>query len=164
MKFCKHCGDMLTVDPNFCYSCNATQTEGFNEFETTKSSDTFLKVLCTLTIIGASFSLIVLPFTMMLSEQSGIEVSVFTIILGFVIALAKLTGAIFMLKKKYLGLHIYTAAAVGSILSSIYSSIMMPETMGVNSNVTIMTTLLGALIVVAFIVMYWLPENRRHLS
>jgi len=155
---------MLTVDPDFCYTCNTSQPEGFGEHKAAKSNDTFLKVLCILTIIGASFGLLGLPVSAMASEQLGIEVSVFTIIAGFIIVVAKLTGAIFMLKKKRIGLHIYTAAGIGGILSSIYSSITMSEAMGVNSNVTIISTIVGVVFVIAFIVMYWLPENRKHLS
>ena len=157
---------MLTANATYCYVCNSPQTGGFEDFELRpKPNDTFLKVLCVLTIIGCAISLLSLPFSFAASaqfEELGYEYPVMLALLGGAVALIKLIGVIFMLMKKLTGLYIYTAGAVVSIFSSLYSAIVVDNPMG--TGFAILGAVFGLFFVVLFLILYWLPVNRRVLS
>jgi uncharacterized membrane protein YhaH (DUF805 family) len=159
---------MLTVDPNFCYTCNAPQTEGFVEFETKKSSDNFLKVLCGLTIAGGIISILSSIVSLLSGAAFPIEGMEIVTSIAFVVAIAKLVAAIFMLKKRLLGLYIYSAAAAIGIIVQMYSvSLTRQYTESImqgGGTIVIISTVFAVLIVITFLILYWLPENRRHLS
>lgn len=164
MKSCTRCSNMLTPDATYCYVCNSPQTGGFEDFELqARPSDVFLKVLCILTLIGSAISLISLPFSFAAYSQLdelGMDFPVALLALGGVVALGKLLGAIFMLMKKLTGLYIYTVAAVLSIISSIYSAINPV----MDVPFAMVGVIFGLFFVIAFLIMYWLPVNRRVLS
>lgn len=159
---------MLTVDPNFCYTCNAPQTVRLDKFETKKSSDAFLKVLCILTIIGGIISILASIFSLLSGAAFPIEGIEILTSIGFVVAMAKLAGAMFMLKKRLLGLYIYSAAAAIGIVVQMYSlSLTRQYTESImqgGGTIVIISTVFAVLIVITFLILYWLPENRRHLS
>lgn len=165
MKSCTRCSNMLTADATYCYVCNSPQTGGFEDFELqAPPSDVFLKVLCILTLIGSAISLISLPFSFAASaqyNQLGMEFPAIQLILGGVVALGKLIGAIFMLMKKLTGLYIYTVAAVISLFSSLYSVVNPTMT---DVPFAMLGMIIGVLFIIAFLIMYWLPVNRKVLS
>lgn len=164
MKSCTRCSNMLADNATYCAVCNTSLTAGFEEFEITlKYSDTFLKVLCILTIIGAAISLISVPISLASTPSMGIEMPKGILYLGLAIAIGKLTGAIFMLQKKLTGLYIYTVAAVLSIISSIYSTVTVTAKV-VGTGIAIAGGVIGIVFIIAFLIMYWLPVNRRLLS
>lgn len=139
-------------------------TTGFNEFEVKeKPSSVFLIILCSLTILGSLISLVSLPFTSSASAQLGIEFPAAIMIGSAILAVLSLAGAILMLLKKLIGLYIYTASGVGSIIMSVYSASTMTVP-NMPEGVSYLSTAFGILFSVLFIVLYWLPVNRRLLS
>jgi hypothetical protein len=168
MKQCIRCGNTLTAEATYCHVCNTPQTGGFEDFEIApKQSDTFLKVLCILTIIGVAFGLIGSAMSLMGEPQVEVEGMQFLTYSGIAIALGKLAGAILMLQKKLNGLYIYTTSAILGLIMQIYSMSIMAElfeNMPGGNIIMIASTVISLLIVITFIVLYWLPVNRRLLS
>lgn len=175
MKLCKHCGSTLTVDAKFCYACNTPQTEGFDEFDPKpKYNDTFLKILCIITIVGASFSLITGTVSSITGSGLKIEGMEFVGYTSLAIAIVKLGSAIMMLKKKRIGLYVYTAVAIIGIFLQIYSVFLTSDYMEVimqdagtvinGGAIVMITTAIVVFFYVSFLIMYWLPVNRRLLS
>lgn len=161
MRTCTNCGGTLTADATYCYTCNTPQPANFDEFETTRQSDTFLKVLCILTIIGAAISLISVPFSMTTTLSVDIPGMDILLYAGIFVAVAKLAGAIFMLRKKISGLYMYTVGNLAGIGTTLYSTFTVTKEVAGDLGVTI--GLISLLIPIAFLVMYWLPVNRRLL-
>ena len=163
MKTCFSCGNLLSDEAAYCYLCNTLQTEGFNEFEARpKYDDIFLKILCGFTIAGAALHFISLPFSW--KSMAVMPNTSPTIILGLgtLVILGKLTGAIMMLKKKLAGLHIYTGASLIGIISNIVLTMKLTQFMhGVFSALISFAVILFP---VVFLILYWLPVNRRVLS
>lgn len=163
---------MLTDDATYCHVCNTKQSEGFEAFETmVKPKDTFLKVLCILTIIVMGFNLLGLPFSIVALSGIGLEYSVWLIVLGALFSATKLTGAILMLKKKLIGLYIYTVVAILSIGLYLYTNLTinipnltsnLPE--GPSLIISYVSMGVKIMFSITFIILYWLPVNRRLLS
>ncbi|MFL9836916.1 hypothetical protein ABS768_05355 [Flavobacterium sp. ST-75] len=168
MKPCLSCGNMLAEDATFCYVCNTEQKEGFEQFEIKpKQSDVFLKVLCILTILSMGFNLITSLMNLITSPRLSHNIDLGyplmpVFIASAIISVSKLTGAIFMLQKKLKGLYIYTVAAGLSIIITIYTTISIFQ------NFDIIFTLIsvgtGLFFGLLFVVLYWLPVNRKLLS
>jgi len=169
MKKCIKCGSLLNDDVMQCPSCNANQVSFFDEFEPQPAhNSTFLKILCSLTIAGALLSLASTVFTAAAGKAlpvAGLEVVTYV---GVAVAIGKLTGAVFMLLKKLTGLYIYTVAAILAIVLQVYSVYLTSEYMeslaGGSGAFVIIGTAFALLFYLAFLVMYWLPVNRRLLS
>ena len=165
MKNCFSCDNMLTDDAAYCYVCSTHQNSGFETFEAKqKVNDTFLKVLCILTIVGASIQLISLPFNQASAAAFGIEPSMFVLVAGLIAAAGKITGAIFMLMKKLTGLYIYTAAAVLRIVVALYGAATFSSDLPGMGPFVVVAAVVSVIFLIGFLVMYWLPVNRRVLS
>lgn len=175
MKQCTRCGNALTADATFCYVCNSTQTAGFEDFEQAPQySDNFLKVLCILTIVGASFGVISGLISIIRDTALPIEGMKLISYISLVVVTAKLISAIAMLKKKLKGLYLYTIAAILTIVLQIVSLILTSDYMdtmmsnaapGIDTGaIIIASAAVVILFYVAFLIMYWLPVNRRLLS
>lgn len=168
MKNCISCVNVLSDDATHCHACNTVQTVRFDEFEAKpKQSDIFLKVLCVLTTLGGIASLVSIPSSLEASRTLGIEVNETLVYLGAVLAAGKITGAILMFLKKRIGLYIYTPVAILAIASGLYSvATMSPDIPNVPGGKTfaIVGGIVSSLFLVTFLIMYWLPVNRRHLS
>lgn len=164
MKPCIRCGNLIADDANYCNACNSEQILRFEEFEVKpKPNSTFLIVLCVLTILGCLFTLAMLPFSNQAAVQLGMEYPVYLLVASGIMVVGKLAGAIMMLFRKINSLYIYTATAVGSIFVSIYSSFIIdyPE---VSRTLTYISMGIGLMFAAVFIVLYWLPVNRKVLS
>jgi len=170
MKPCTRCGNLLADDATYCNNCNASQTKGFDEFEIKPpQSATFLKVLCILTIVGVAFTLISSVVSLTMDAAPPIEGMQFLTIVSFVVAIAKLIAAILMLQRKLIGLYIYSVAAVVAIAIQIYSVSLtagyMTGKLGEMGNPILMvSTAITVVIALTFIILYWLPVNRKLLS
>ncbi|AWH85555.1 hypothetical protein HYN59_10730 [Flavobacterium album] len=165
MKKCIRCGMALPDDSLYCTSCGTDQHIDFKaQLPQQKQDDTFLKVLCILTIVGACFSLISIPMSML--RPSFYEEKSVLMMLGtsLVIAITKLAGAIFMLQKKLSGLYLYTVGAAMSIVVGIWSAFTISGTLGVTTTFQMAMSLVALIFPVAFLIMYWLPVNKRVLS
>jgi hypothetical protein len=166
---------MLADDAAYCNVCNTEQTAGFEEFEPKQpQNDTFLKVLCILTIVGGGFSILSAAFTLIMGSPSALPIENLEVITltSCAISIGKLVGAIFMLKKKLNGLYIYTVAAILAMAMQIYSVFltsgymekMSGEVGGAGGIIVIISAALSMVILVGFLVMYWLPVNKKLLS
>lgn len=169
MKDCIKCGNPLRDDATHCPACDTNHISFFDDFEPQPAhSTTFLKVLCILTIIGAFLGLARSIFAAV--DETSMFIAGFEVViyLSIVVAIGKLTGAIFMLLKKLKGLYIYTFAAILAIINQIYSAYISSgyiESLSGNNSAMDMISI-GVVIVffLAFLIMYWLPVNRRLLS
>lgn len=175
MKQCTRCGNTLTDDATYCNVCNTPQTAGFESFEVPqKQNDTFLKILCILTIVGASFGLISGLISIVNDSALPIEGMELVGYISLAIAVAKLGSAIAMLKKKLTGLYVYSVAAILAIAVQIYTVFLTSDYMesmmqqagagGVGSAIMTVTIAIMVLFYVTFLILYWLPVNKRHLS
>lgn len=175
MKQCTNCGNMLTDDATYCNVCNTALNERFDDFEARpKYNDTFLKVLCILTIIGAVFGIVSEISSFAQNQQLPIEGIMLVGYLSLTLSVVKLGSAIAMLKKKLAGLYFYTIAAILGITVQIYSAVITADYMdamiqntgspiGGNALMTVGTSIV-VVFYLAFLIMYWLPVNRRLLS
>lgn len=164
MKPCINCSNMLTDDAQYCYACNTEQKKGFDEFEIKpKQNSVFLIVLCILTILGCIITLISILFTNKAAAQLGIDYPSYFFAVSGLLTAGKLAGAVMMLLKKLKGLYIYTASSVVSMVFSVYSSftIEYPE---VSRTFSYIGLGLGIMFTILFIVLYWLPVNRKVMS
>ena len=154
---------MLTDDAAVCYVCNTNQNSGFEAFEAKpKVNDTFLKVLCILTIVGTTLSLVLVPFSWGAVEAYGVESLKIAAFIGIFVEIGKLTGAILMLKHKLMGLYTYSAASVVGMIVTLWSTFTVSSPLG--SGFATIMSFASLLFPVAFLVMYWLPVNNKVLS
>ncbi|TRW21437.1 zinc ribbon domain-containing protein [Flavobacterium zepuense] len=170
MKPCTRCGNLLADDATYCDNCNTEQPKRFDEFEIqVPQSATFLKVLCILTIVGVAFTLISSAVSLTMDAGAPIEGMQSFYIVAFVAALAKLIAAILMLQRKLMGLYVYSVAAVIAIAIQIYSVSLTADYMNakmgdMGDTILIATTAITVLIALTFLILYWLPVNRKLLS
>lgn len=169
MKPCMHCGALLEESAVYCTTCGKDQrfSNDFNyKQQPAKGDDLFLKILCGLTLLGALTGIV--SFFMSLRLFNSIAASgVMTIVtISLVITLGKALGAVFMLLKKLAGLYIYTAFAVAGVAVAIWSNLFNGGIgMGAGfAALTWISVLISFLFQAAFVVMYWLPVNKKHLS
>jgi hypothetical protein len=163
MKTCIKCGHAISENTEYCPSCGAGQQ--FTKLTPVRKDDTFLKVLCILTITGASISLFSAALTM---GDIAID-NVFRIlqILSVLVAIGKMTGAILMLQKRLNGLYIYTIAAIINIGLSAWMTfgmVSIATTENLPEGLLILSFIFALAISAAFVVMYWLPINKNQLS
>jgi hypothetical protein len=161
---------MLADDATYCNNCTTQQTKRFDGFEIkAPQNSTFLTVLCILTIVGVFFGLVSIVATFTTSLALPFEGFKTLAIINLVISIGKLAAAILMLTKKLIGLYIYTISAALSIAAQIYSVSITSKYMdGVvgdsGSTLAILSTAMGVIIVLIFVILYWLPVNRKLLS
>ncbi|MGQ2985168.1 hypothetical protein [Flavobacterium sp.] len=164
MRTCIRCGHAISEHTINCPSCGASQ--GITKRPPQAYDDTFLKVLCILTIVGASLAL--LSGAMTWGNISGMTAAHRTFqMLGILAAIGKLTGAILMLQKRLTGLYIYTAASVGNMLLTLAMAFgfdVIPKDDKVPQLFITISVVMGIAISLAFLIMYWLNVNRRSLS
>lgn len=165
---------MLANDATYCYACNTPQTVGFEEFDSkSRYNDTFLKVLCGITIVVAVFSII--SGTVSLIKDSRLPIDGMKVIAysSLAIAIAKLTAGILMLRKKLKGLYLYTLAQIALIAIQIYTAVLMSGYMNAlmpdngmisGSSIMMISAVIVTFVYIIFLIMYWLPTNRRLLS
>jgi hypothetical protein len=160
MKNCPVCTNVLSDSAKFCPVCTTDQNM-LPEKQEADYNSIFLKVLCILTIIGSTFGLISIPVSLSLGHEYEVEALSGSIIgLTMGVALVKLAAAIMMLKKKLLGLHIYTGAAIMGLAYDVYMLIAFK----LGDMTGLLSGVLDIGVILIFLIMYWLPVNRRLLS
>jgi len=170
MKPCTRCGKLLADDAAYCDNCNTEQPKRFDEFEIKPPQNaTFLKVLCILTILGVSFTLISSAVSLITDTGEAMDEMRSLTVASLVVGIAKLTAAILMLQRKLVGLYIYTVAAVIAVAIQIYAVSLtagyVTSTMGdMGDTILIVSAAITVVIALTFIILYWLPVNRRLLS
>lgn len=165
MKFCTNCGNTIADTAAVCSYCGTSQPTDFKApFPQPRQDDTFLRVLCVLTIVGACFSLISIPISMLKVSQLYDNSLYLVQGISLLTVLGKLVGAIFMLQKKLIGLYIYTVAGVATIGVGLWSAVNIAGGVGMGSDFGLALTIFSLIFPIGFLVMYWLPVNRRVLS
>lgn len=163
MKNCIACNNVLSDEATHCYACDTEQTTLFGEFEPKPVySDTFLKVLCWWTVAGTVIGLFTLPSTFNSMTQAGMDDAGTITATSLAEIILKLLGAVFMLNKRLTGLYLYSAGAVAGIATSLWISFTITSVLGAEYEMLI--GLVSLIFPIAFLIMFWLPVNRRHLS
>ena len=120
-------------------------------------------ILCVGTIIGSIFGIL----RAWLYEAVAHAADNAEYIRGWIYAIANigtLTGAVMMLQRKLLGLHIYTVSQVVYIGSVIYTTFIYSDEFDGAGELAFVISLLFLLPSILFLVLYWLDVNRRVLS
>ena len=175
MKFCSDCGNSVPDNLATCSNCGKDQrvaqpvnTNNLTKQHPVQSDDTFLKVLCILTIVGATMSLMSLAFTFGMPTKMDHTVSYIVQIVSVLITIGKLTGAILMLQKRLTGLYMYTAAASVSIALTVamafgFNAVEVQDNL-ISEAIVTLVFVISIIIAAAFLIMYWLKMNRKLLS
>lgn len=174
MKPCIRCTALIEDDATVCQYCGTNQNPALFSKDykykrlRKKENDAFLIVLCVLTILGALSGLITFFFgTKLFDSMYGENVTII-LTMAILVNVGKLSGAIFMLLKKRLGLYIYTAFSLLSIVHILLSKYLMVKQVMPNGlkmpELQTVSTLFSIFIQLAFVVMYWLKINRKLLS
>ena len=119
--------------------------------------------------MGVAFTLISSVVSLAMGAGMPVEGIQSFYIVSFGAAIAKLTAAILMLQRKLIGLYIYSVAAVIAVAIQIYSVSLtagyMKSTMGdMGDTILMVSTAITVLIALTFLILYWLPVNRKLLS
>jgi len=120
-----------------------------------RHDNTYLQILCTITIIGALIRL--LP-VVSLTYSLGVEGGNIVLYLWMIMPLLKLTGAILMLMKHSIGLYIYTVGAVG-----LMADLLINGSYGSLQSTELFVPVLIIAFYSAFLFMYWSARNRKLL-
>lgn len=134
----------------------------------------FLTVLCILTWVGCGFGIITgliqLWSYSLVNSINGIQGSTGrSVAFMFWSAIATLLGsficlfaAIMMFKQKKVGFFIYIFGQVLPILAGFYSALIVTNGIGIGAGLSVIMTLVGMIIPVAFIIMYGV--NLKHMN
>ncbi len=173
MKFCSDCGNSVPENSATCSSCGKDQrtvqpisSNNFTKQQPVQGDDTFLKVLCILTIVGASIGLLSAALTFGIVSVMDNEHRIIQMI-AILAASGKMTGAILMLQKRLTGLYIYTVAAIVNISLTVAMAFgfnMIPKDQAVPKELLLISVIIGVAISGTFLIMYWLKMNRRLLG
>lgn len=162
MKLCIACHAELEDNNNFCQSCGAYQRGGVVN-PTRNEPAYFLVALCVFTILGSLFGIARGWLYEMVSElDKGSDYY-----RGWIYALTSLgtlVAAVIMLNRKLVGLYLYTVAQIVYILTVISASIAYDDVFKGSAEIATGISILFLVPSIAFMILYWLPMNRKHLT
>ena len=119
----------------------------------------FLVTLCALTILGSLLSIALTYFFETISETRKGH-NYYRSYIFILTHLGTLIAAVIMLKRKLVGLYLYTAAQMVYILTVISTAIVYDNVFKGLGNVISLFLVPS----IAFMILYWLPVNRKHLT
>ena len=161
MKLCIRCNSSLDDENNFCQNCGADQK--ISVTNTTRNEPAyFLVALCILTILGSLFG-IARGWLYEVFSELDTGSNYYRGWIYVITNIGTLVGAIIMLNRKLLGLYIYTATQIGYILTVISASLSYDEVFKGSGEIALGISLLFLVPSIAFLVLYWLNLNRKHL-
>lgn len=174
MKPCIRCTAPLEDAATLCPNCGTNQNPALFSKDykykrmRQKEDDTFLIVLCALTIAGALFgSVSFFVGSKLFDDMYGNNVAI-VVAISVLVNVGKLTGAVLMLLKKRLGLYIYTATALLAIVYTVLAKYLIVNQVATNvpqmPGLQIISTIFAVVFQVVFVVLYWLKVNRRLLA
>lgn len=171
MKNCIKCNQQIGDETNFCPTCGADQRIKIVAQE--KVNDSFLIVLCVLTIIGSIFTMGRAYLYEMVSMMDGHS----NYIRGWIYAVSAigtLIGAIMMIQKKLSGLYIYSVFQSIYIITVIVASFSYSNTFdsfgGGQGAATAANALASGIAMFflipsfIFLILYWTNMIKKHLS
>lgn len=174
MKSCIRCTAPLEDVATLCPACGTNQNPALFSKDykykrmRRKEDDTFLIVLCALTIVGTIFGTVTFFVgSQMFNKIYGENVAIVYAV-SILVNAGKLTGAVLMLLKKRLGLYIYTIIALLGILYSVFAKYLIvgqivPDAPQIPS-LQIISTIFSIVFQLVFVVLYWLKVNRKLLA
>ena len=158
MKSCIACNAEIEEGFNFCKVCGSKQNSIQNDL--LKSNTTLLTILCILTIIGSLFG-IARGWLYELVSTVGND----DYFRGWIYIFANigtLLAAILMLKRKKIGLHLYTVCQSIYILTVIYATAIYE--VSDFEGLAIVASLFFLIPSIVFLILYWQKSNTRHLT
>ena len=161
MKLCIRCNSSLDDENNFCQNCGADQKISLTN-TTRNETAYFLVALCILTMLGSLFGIARGWLYEMVSELDT-GGNYYRGWIYVVTNLGTLVGAIIMLNRKLLGLYIYTASQIVYILTVISASLSYDEVFKGSNAIASGISSLFLVPSIAFLILYWLNMNRKHL-
>lgn len=159
---CIRCNQPLNENTNFCPACGEDQR--VNSLVEKKENASFLVVLCVLTIIGSAFTMA----RAFLYEIISFSMDEHNYLRGWIYAgtsIGTLVGAIMMLQRKLIGLHIYSVAQIIYILTVIAAAFSYDDVFG--SDASLIALGIGMFFVIPsiiFLILYWTNMVKRHLK
>jgi hypothetical protein len=154
MKKCKNCNQELSKELNLCPSCGAEQSANM---------ESWLILLCVLTIIGSVFTIgRALLYELVSSMSHGSDYSRGWTYAGS--AIGTIIGAILMLKKKLIGLYTYSFFQIIYIITVIIATFSHSNTSGATSDWVFGISMLFLIPSIIFLILYWTKMIRKHLA
>ncbi len=166
MNYCSSCGNKLDKNAIFCSSCGeeivAAEADLFEDKPRVntvkKESNDFITILCILTLVGSALGVFRGLFYQAVAHDFGGNLGYHR---GWMFAVANLgtiAGAIIMMNKSKVGLVLYTVFQVAYLALVVFTSfIYVEEDLAAFSMLISMFFLIPS---IAFLIMYWLPQNR----
>ena len=158
MKSCIACNAEIETGFNFCKTCGSNQNPPQNNV--IKKDSTLLTVLCILTIIGSLFGILRGWLYELVSTVGNDDY-----FRGWIYIFANigtLVGAIMMLKRKILGLHLYTVFQSIYILTVIYATLVYE--ISDFEGLAIVLSMFFLIPSVVFLILYWQNTNTKYLK
>jgi hypothetical protein len=157
MKSCIACNAEIEDGFNFCKICGSNQKAQKND--SIKSKGLLLTILCVLTIIGSLFG-IVRGWIYELVSTVGND----DYFRGWIYIFANigtLVGAILMLKRKKIGLHLYSVFQVIYILTVIYATVIYE--VSDFEGLAIVASMFFLIPSIVFLILYWQKKIVKYL-
>jgi len=152
MKNCIRCTQEIDNNVNFCPKCGASQKN---------DNPTFLIVLCVMTILGSLF-VMARGFLYEMFSTIGDNENYNRGWIFFLTGIGTLVGALLMLKRKILGLYIYSGFQIFYILTVCYTASVYDDDDLTN---LISIGIAGFFIIpsIVILLLYWTRTCRKYL-
>lgn len=165
MKKCISCSVDLKDDDIFCGTCGEEQGLFVDETSPKKivsRSKDFIVVLCILTLVGSFFGMFRGLFYQLIAGEANND-EYYRGLIFFITNLGTIVGAILMLNKSKIGLYIFSGFQVLYLIMVLLTSLVYFDD-DVSAILAFMLAMIFFLPSLAFLIMYWLPQNRSVLK
>jgi hypothetical protein len=165
MKKCTSCSADLKEDDIFCGACGEEQNLFVEKVLPQKVSSTskdFITVLCILTLVGSFFGMFRGLFYQFVADAANND-TYYRGLIFFVLNVGTAAGAIMMLNRSKIGLYIFTGFQILYLIMVMVTSLVYfgEEDESVFAFMLAMIFFLPSL---AFLILYWLPQNKLALK
>lgn len=159
---CTKCNELIDSESQFCQNCGFNRN---NSSVLSKPNTIFLTFLCVLTIIGSVFTVL----RAFLYSADGIEEMTMMVRISFYVltSIGTTVGAIKMLQKDKAGLIIYSVSQLIYIITVFFALahyIKVLESLFDGGGLATFIALLFIVPSVLILIMYWMPDVRKHLK
>lgn len=159
MKSCINCSVVLKDDDIFCGSCGEEQNLFLEKSQPIRNkAKDFITVLCILTLVGSFFGMFRGLFYQFVAD-AGNNDTYYRGLIFFIANLGTMAGAIMMLNRSKIGLYIFTGFQSLYLIMVIITSLVYFEDEE-SAVLSFMLAMIFFLPSLAFLIMYWLPQNK----
>lgn len=159
MTNCIRCKEPLEEGVNFCPKCGQEQNLANQDKRT--SSNSFLTILCILTIVGSVFTMGRGLLYEVFSSLGKGDSSYYRGWIYFFTSIGTIVGAIIMINRKKIGLIIYSISNIAYIFTAIYAALYISsQTWSGLSPFALAIAMFFVIPSSVFTILYWLPSNR----